>query len=357
LGTGGGSAERAFYLNNRIQGTFRAIEFIANNLATLPGRKNLIWVSAGFPLQIGYLNPPGPIGGGGTLPTASTSGHPAPAPGVAARSFPTGLREQRTWTDEADRTVRALNNANLAIYPVDARGLVASASAARVGSRVYNNQSTMLELASRTGGRAFVNTNDIAGVIRTAIEDSAVTYTLGFYPQNDKFDNSFHTLKVKLPEFSHLNLRYRRGYLDQNAPPQDEKQRRAELADSVWSPMDANGIGLRASLRQTTEGIDVSLRVDPKSIFLEPQGDRWAGKLDLLFVQKEQHGRQVSGVDDTVSMELSQPNYERVQRDGLTYHRVIPRQAQASELRVIVRDAATGALGSITAPFTGISQP
>jgi VWFA-related protein len=352
LGSGGGSAERAFYLNNRIQSTFKAIEIIANNLATLPGRKSLIWVSAAFPLQIGLLNPPGPIGGAGSLPTASRSSTPVPAPGVTARSFPSGLREQRTWSSEADRTIRALNNANLAIYPVDARGLVASAS----GNRLYNSQSTMLELAGRTGGRAFVNTNDISGAIRTAVEDSAVTYTLGFYPQNDKFDNSFHTLKVKLPDFSHLNLRYRRGYLDQDAPPQDEKVRKAELADAVWSPMDANAIGLRATLKQTNEGIDVSLRVDPKSILLDPQGDRWAGKLDLLFVQKEAHGRQLSGVDDTLSMAFSQPNYERVQREGLMYHRVIPRQANASEFRVIVRDAATGAVGSVTAPFTGISQ-
>jgi VWFA-related protein len=349
MSNGRGSAERGYYLNDRIQATFRAIEFIANNLSTLPGRKNLIWVSAAFPLQIGMLHPPGPIGGASTVPMGAASGHVA---GVSARSFPTGLREQRTWSGDADRTVRALNNANLAIYPVDARGLVASAS----GNRLYNSQATMLDLASRTGGRAFVNTNDIAGAIRTAVEDSAVTYTLGFYPQNDKFDNSFHTLKVKLPEFAHLNLRYRRGYLDQDAPAQQDKLRRAELADSVWSPMDANGIGLRATLRQTSEGIDVSLRVDPKSIVLAPQGDRWAGKLDLLFVQKEAHGKQVSGLDDTVSMEFSQPNYESVERDGLPYHRVIRREAQATEFRVIVRDAATGAVGSVTAPFSAIPQ-
>jgi len=53
-------------------------------------------------------------------------------------------------------------------------------------------------------------------------------------------------------------------------------------------------------------------------------------------------------------MEFRQPNYERVQQEGLLYHRLIPRDLKASELRVIVRDAATGALGSITAPFNDI---
>jgi VWFA-related protein len=345
----GSSAERAFFLNERIQLTLNAIEFIANNLATLPGRKNLIWVSAAFPLQIGFLNTSGSGGGRGGMSTGARGG----AGGASGRNFPSGNQEQRDWMAEADRAVRALNNANLAIYPVDARGLVASASA-RTASRVYRNQATMEELAGRTGGRAFINTNDIAGAIRTAVEDSSVTYTLGFYPQNDKFDNSFHTLKVKLADFPHMDLRYRRGYLDQTAPAQDEKLRRAALADSVVSPLDANGIGLRATVRLTGAGFDLNLRVDPKSILLDPQGDRWAGKLDLLFVEMDPHGKQIYGVDDTLSMEFRQPNYDRVQQEGLLYHRVVPRDPKASELRVIVRDAATGALGSITAPFNDI---
>jgi len=351
--TGSGSSfERSFFLNERIQLTLNAIEFIANNLGTLPGRKNLIWVSAAFPLQIGFLNTSGSGGGRGGMSTGARGGAGG-AGGAGGRSFPSGNQEQRDWTAETDRAVRALNNANLAIYPVDARGLVASASS-RIASRVYRNQATMEELAGRTGGRAFINTNDIAGAIRTAVEDSSVTYTLGFYPQNDKFDNSFHTLKVKLADFPHMDLRYRRGYLDQTAPAQDEKLRRAALADSVVSPLDANGIGLRATVRLTGAGFDLNLRVDPKSIQLDPQGDRWAGKLDLLFVEMDAHGKQVYGVDDTLSMEFRQPNYERVQQEGLLYHRLIPRDLKASELRVIVRDAATGALGSITAPFNDI---
>ncbi|MGA2594448.1 MAG: VWA domain-containing protein, partial [Bryobacteraceae bacterium] len=204
----GNNLERAYYLNDRIQQTLHAIEFIADNLAPLPGRKNLIWVSSAFPLQIGFF---GNSGGGsrGSGASAARSGS-AGMPGMgggSSHSSPRPPRQQQTWTTETDQAVRALNNANLAIYPVDARGLVASASP-HASSRAYVNQATMFELAGRTGGRALVNTNDIAGAIRTAIEDSSITYTLGFYPQDDKFDNSFHNLKVKLVDFPHLDLRY-----------------------------------------------------------------------------------------------------------------------------------------------------
>jgi len=353
MGGGGNSFERSYYLNNRIQQTLHAIEFIADNLAPLPGRKNLIWVSSGFPLQIGFLNTSGGRGGNSGMPSAAQQGGPPRTGSMGGRGAPPPPRDQQTWTADSDRAIRALNDANLAIYPVDARGLVASASA-RVGSRTYVNQATMEELAGRTGGRAFVNTNDIAGAIRTAVEDSSVTYTLGFYPENDKFDNSFHNLKVKLVEFPHAELRYRKGYVDQRTPPQDEGLRRAALRDAVLSPMDANGIGLRANVRQTGEGFDVTMRVDPRTIMLDPQGDRWAGKLDLLFVEKDAHGAQTYGVDDTLSMELKRENYDHVQREGLMYHRVLPTTGKASEIRVVVRDASTGAVGSITAQVDSI---
>jgi VWFA-related protein len=166
-------------------------------------------------------------------------------------------REHLTFSDEIDRTVRAVNNAKLAIYPVDARGLMTSPqfSAERSGNANRRppkmpapapgskNQDTMRELASRTGGRAYVNTNDLNKAIRDAIQDTRVTYTLGFYPSGEKFGGKFHELKVKVDRPG-ANLRYRKGYFDFAEQPQDAKVRKAELSDAVWSPMEASGLGL-----------------------------------------------------------------------------------------------------------------
>jgi VWFA-related protein len=350
LASKGNPIETARFREDRILQTLHALEFIAANLAPLPGRKNLIWVSAAFPLQIGFDDSGG---------VAAPAGRSLPASMARVPASPD------TWTADTGRTMRALNNANLAIYPVDARGMeppgAASASAPglprqETRSRFYHNQETMTELAGRTGGRAFWNTNDIAGAIRTAVEDSSVTYTLGFYPQNDKFDNSFHSLKVKIVDFPHLDLRYRNGYLDQSTPPQDEALRHAALGDAVFSPMDANGIGLRAQVKGSAATLEVTLRVDPKSIQIDPQGDRWVDKLDLLFVEKDEHGAQVYDLNVTLSLDLKQSSYDLLQREGLVYRRVLPRTAKASEIRVIVRDAATGAVGSVTAPFSAMAH-
>src|SRR5690349_18215516 len=99
-------------------------------------------------------------------------------------------RDRGTFGEEIRRASRALNQASVAIYPVDARGLLAwvpspssSAGLLRAGlpsntgsssldTTTRGGHDTMEELASRTGGRAFYNTNDIAGAIRQAIDDT-----------------------------------------------------------------------------------------------------------------------------------------------------------------------------------------
>jgi VWFA-related protein len=67
-------------------------------------------------------------------------------------------------------------------------------------------------MAENTGGRAFYNTNDIQHAIRDAVDDSEVTYTLGFYADTNALDARFHKLKV-LVNRKHVEVRYRKGYM------------------------------------------------------------------------------------------------------------------------------------------------
>src|SRR3989442_1340554 len=73
------------------------------------------------------------------------------------------------------------------------------------------NIDTMNILADRTGGRAFYNTNDIQGSVRRAIEDSRVTYVLGFYPTHGNWDAKFHVWGRSPARKSLANLQSRGG--------------------------------------------------------------------------------------------------------------------------------------------------
>src|SRR5258706_8293910 len=203
-----------YYNVNKAQFTLDAMEAIAHHLASLPGRKNLVWVSGGFPFTLGLE------------PEDFSMNNPS--------------REHRTFSEETARVARAMNDANIAIYPVDARGLIGipsmSASIASQGLRraaqppkslTPPNLDTMQILAERTGGRAFYNTNDLAGAVRNAVNDARVTYTLGFYPDGDEWDGKFHDIKVKDGR-SGMDGRYRNGFVAFKAHTPDEKEINAE---------------------------------------------------------------------------------------------------------------------------------
>jgi VWFA-related protein len=137
---------RSFFQTRRILDTFSALEAIANHVKGIPGRKNLLWISAGFPLAIG---------------TPDTGGR-------------ADMSQVRTFGVEMERAVRALNSANIAVYPIDARGL-------SVGNP-YINVSTMREMAQETGGTAYYNRNDLHRAVRTALDDSRDVYSLTYSP-------------------------------------------------------------------------------------------------------------------------------------------------------------------------------
>jgi VWFA-related protein len=344
-GAGASGIERDFYTKNRSIGTLKALEFIANHLSRVPGRKSLIWVSGGFPLDIGFDS-------------------------MAAWHDPTRLQE--SFSEEVDRTVRALNNADLAIYPVDARGLMVdrtfdasrrgsgnprrpSMPKAPVGSK---NQATMEELASRTGGKAFYNTNDIKKAVTSAVADSRVTYTMGYYPADEKFDGKFHKVQVKLNKGG-MKLRYRKGYFDLPEQPQDTVARRTELRDAVFSPLDATEVGLVVQVKPYAPkpgSYEVLVRVEPASISLQKSGDRYDGKLDVLLIQRDGQGRQYNGRDDTIEMQLKQERYDAVSKEGLIYRQVVEKNSRATQLRIVVRDAASGSMGSVTVPFAELKS-
>jgi VWFA-related protein len=345
-GAGGASpAERSFYTTERVLGTLKAIEFIANHLAKTPGRKNLIWVSGGFPLEIGFDN---------------------------AAAWRNPQIDQRTFTDEVSETVRAVNDANMAIYPVDARGLMVNPqfTADRRGNTNpramqkappmvgVKNQQTMEELASRTGGHAYYNSNDLEKAIHSAVDDSRVTYMLGFYPVDESFDGKFHKIDVQLIERKGVHLRYRKGFFDLPELPQDEKARKTELADAAWSPLDASGIGIAAKIvpSKTKPGsLEIVLVIDSMQVSLQQQAEHWVGRLDVLFIQRDNGGNQYNGLDDTINLNLSADSYQKFVKNGFVYAKIIDRADRAKVIRIVVRDSASGAIGSITVPFAKIS--
>jgi len=335
-------AEADFHTSNRALNTLKALEAIAQHLASVPGRKNLIWLSGGFPLQMGFDETTRP----GAMP-----------------------REQRSFFEETMHTIRALNNANVAMYPVDARGLLLGPDFTGLDQQapgrrgpfqpIVTNVDTMKELANRTGGRASYNGNDLDKAIRNAIEDAKVTYTLGYYPGVIEQDDKFHEIKIKV-ERPGVTARYRKGYFPLREVQQDAKSRRAQLASAAWSPLDATAVTLNARVNivkdPPPDTMTIVTQVDVSTLRLEQKDDKWVGKVDLIFVQKDEQGRPMTGITDSVDLNLPRESYLKILKTGLIYQRSFPRNAKAESLRIAVRDAGSGSAGSVTVPLSQLEN-
>ena len=279
----------------RIKTTLKALEAVANHVAGIPGRKNLVWVSSAFPLSMGFL--PGKEGNlrssapGNAVGRPSDGGKPVPRSQTRSAEMEEGHMQQvfgrnpMTLDQEVGRTIKALNNANLAVYPVDARGLTTDPGAA-------TNISTMKDLAARTGGRAYYGRNDLRNSIREAVADSSVTYALAYYPREQQGDGEFRNIKIKINRPG-VSVRHRKGYFDlSDTGPASPAAREAALLDAVWSPLDATSIRLDARVNPGADGkLAVETIIDAASLTLDPRKGRWHGKVDVLTVQTDGQGQ------------------------------------------------------------------
>jgi hypothetical protein len=248
-----------------------------------------------------------------------------------------------------------LNHANIALYPVEARGLVGMPKLlTAAGTRSGNprgappipsfrpaGQDTMQELADLTGGRAFYDTNDLSSAIRMALEDSAVTYTLGFYPDPDSLDGKFHDLKVQVRRPG-VRVRYRRNYLaykDAAAPDY--------LAAALWSPLESTAIPLTAQVRRARNLIDITYNVDIRSLQLTQKGDIRKGVIHVFFIQQDSAGSQLEALQEGINLDLTTELYDTYLKPGITFNRSLEAKPALAMLRVVVIDRANAASGSL----------
>lgn len=335
------------FMGARVQATAAALEAVAKHLAGLPGRKNLVWVSGSFPMNIGIFQ----------------------------RRLPGTRPEKQAFSKEVEAAARALSSANVAIYPVDARGLTSlggvfnsatspsftamqlqNAAGRRPDLAPIRDVGTMETLAEATGGRVFENTNDIEGAVRSAIDDSRCTYVLGYYPDHNRWDGNFREIKVQV-KHAGLETRYRRGYAAFPDAPLDQNRAPLAAADAL-RPIESTELGLTMQIEpQAGPGsrqIKVHLRFDTAAMRFEEKDGRWTDDLDVLWVQLAADGGVVLTNGQTLTLRLSPETYQAAGGNGVKMSTVETIADQTVELRFVARDRGTGAEGSVTIPLKGV---
>lgn len=313
-----------FYQGGRgvIEATNLALRQIASNVVNIPGRKNLVWISDEFPVSMGY-------------------------------SVSAGMREGRQdFTSALSVTAKILGDANVAVYPVEARGLSGPSGGA---DHFVPNFDLMQVIANGTGGRAFYNTNAISASIRKAVDDSHVSYLLGYYPENDTWDGKFRGITVRVSRPG-VHLRYRTGYYAAPENTGEEITHSRLIWDAIRSPIQLVNLGLEVQAEPVPSSeereLKVQVRVASNQMQFEKNGDRWTDTLDVVWVGMSSDGRLLDSDHDIVGLRPAQAGYEEIQQKGFSFTEHVHMGNESVEMRLIVRDRGTGAIGSVNIPLT-----
>ncbi len=260
-------------------------------------------------------------------------------------------RRNLIWLKESPavppRIMFMLQQAGIHLYPVLVRTVLVK------GPDIMALQHAARKLGTATGGAGFDDARDIELALKTAEEDSASAYTLGYYPSEASLDGKFHSVVVKAGSQSgQYELRYRPGYLATKQPflitPVSAE---AAITESIRNPLDATGLGIRAECDPDKEPgrYMVRMTVDLHDVHLNHEATHSTGAIQVAFVTGEKAAVKTFDIDiaDADLSSMLETGY-RISASGIT--------AVGRVTRIVVRDSATGISGSLTIPLTATPE-
>jgi len=276
----------------------------------------------------------------------------------------TGIENQA----ELRAAINAAVRSNLAIYTMDLRGLQAlvaggeAQNASLRGTSAYSGQSminalnsnfttqeTLVTLASDTGGRAFLDSNDFTQVFKGVQQDTSTYYLLGYHSTNAAKDGRYRriTVKVNVPG---VKIDYRRGYYasaDYQHSTKEDKE--LQLQEELASELPATDLPLYLGdayfrLEPNKFFIPISLVVPGSQISFVRSSDRDKATLDVIGVVLDSDHRPITRIRDTVKLAVDTSS--EVQKKNVQYDTGVSLPPGKYHLKFVVRENQTGRMGS-----------
>jgi VWFA-related protein len=288
----------------------------------------------------------------------------------------TGIENQ----SQLRATVNSAVRANVSFYPVDARGLVAtspvgdaSASSGRgsgafTGSKQAGNRSaatgsqdTLYTLASDTGGKALIDSNDLSLGIRQAQQDISSYYIVGYYSTNAAEDGKFRKISVKLASKelqASAKLDFRNGYYAGKVFSKfnsSDKERQLEEALTLGDPVSEIPLALEVDYFRVAQNrylVPVSVKIPGSVVALAKKGGKQSSDLDfILQIRESPSGRLVQTVRDNITVKLTDQDASQLEHRHLQYDTGPTLPSGKYNLRFLARENQTGKMGTFETNF------
>lgn len=354
-----------FNLERRTLITIEAMKALSRMLGGLPGRKNVVWLTASLPFDL--VPEDRNVTDAELLADLPGQGSQRSVNVNAAGSLAAQARQLHGQDiKEAESQLAA---ANIAIYPVDVTGLASGmeASAAQGGSvftdtaltdRVLSglsaqqsSQGTMREIAAQTGGRAYYNQNEIKEGIALAMADEKASYQVGYYPENKKWDGKFRSIKVKVTQ-DNTEVRYRKGYFAIEPGSSKDHKFEQDVASALQVNGPATQISFMAQAKPGDPGkIKVVFLVDAHTLSAEDSGGGKKMNLSLYAALYDATGKMLGNQRTVVNNVFDAATYQQIVDKGMMVPLDMDFPAAAKEIRLAVLDNKTGFIGTVNGPL------
>jgi VWFA-related protein len=285
----------------------------------------------------------------------------------------------RTGVDnqaQLEASINAAAKANVAIYPIDARGLMAdppggaASTAASRGTGIYNgsvynsqraninnSQETLATLASDTGGKAFLDSNELSLGIVQAQQEYRSYYVLGYYSTNLAADGKYRKITVKLNNNQTAKLEFRQGYYADKVwgkfNAQDKEQKLQE-AMNAGDPVTDIPLAVEADyfrITPTAYFVPVSVKVPGSVIDLAQK--RGGGETEFDFLGQILDDRKVAvgTVRDYIKVKLEAGEAAKLSHRNFHYDAGFTLSPGKYRMKFLVRENLSGKMGTFDMRF------
>src|SRR6266404_1629661 len=278
---------------------------------------------------------------------------------------------------ESSSLIDRANRANVVINTIDARGLYTPdmgdisdpphdsqrtfgfKSSYRIQSQMAQSD-ILAQLADGTGGTFFHNRNDIDTGLREAAAAPAMSYLLGFSPQNLKLNGSYHTLKVALAGKQKFSVQARHGYYAPRTIADPAEAAKEEIQEALFSQDEIHDLPVELATQffkkdQSQARLAVLTHVDVKGIRFRKADGRNREELTVATAIFDENGNFVTGGEKIVEMKLLDTTVDRLSRSGFTLKSSFDVKPGTYLVRLVVRDTEGAQMaarnGAVSIPF------
>lgn len=280
------------------------------------------------------------------------------------------------------RLTTTATRAGVVIYTLDGSGLVAAPDAteaeafdpkgklARITAtaQISPFQDSLYTLAENTGGRVFVNSNNLGTGLTNALEEISRYYLLAWRPNAESNRaGKFRRLEVSVTGRSDLKVRARKGFLTEEAQP-SAKEASSKATATAPAPVKTVDDELRAALNDLLprKALPTSLSVNyldlPEKVVLltvamkipgdaltyEQAADKYNATVDVLGAVFDEKGQPLSSFKDALKVSADSTDPAHLRSQKVVYTNQVSIKPGLYQVRIATRDAQGKRTGSAT---------